>query len=67
MRNPHQNRKEKSQNIEKSHAKKREEKTVIDVQIPHFKSRPFSNYSLPITHCLFKPISEFQSPPKSGE
>lgn len=38
MRNPHQNRKEESQNISKSHAKKREEKTVIDVQIPHFKS-----------------------------
>ena len=67
MCNPHQNRKEKSQNIGKSHAKKREEKTVIDVQIPHFKSRPFSNYSLPITHCSFEPTSESQSLPKSGE
>lgn len=38
MSNPHQNQKEESQNIGKSHAEKREEKTVIDVQIPHFKS-----------------------------
>ena len=63
MRNPHQNRKEKSQNIGKSHAKKREEKTVIDVQIPHYKSRPFSNYLLLIS----QPISESQSLPKSVE
>ena len=36
MRNPHQNRKEKSQNIGESHAEKREEKMVIDVEIFHF-------------------------------
>ena len=36
MRNPHQNRKEESQNISKSHAKKREEKTVVDVEVFHY-------------------------------
>lgn len=36
MRNPHQDRKEESQNIGKPHPKKREEKTVIDVEVFHY-------------------------------